>query len=144
MAKSLGVTFVLGFLVTGLGHIYLGYIGRGILFIIGAFLIVGFNYSSFQITLLLLLPYHALILFDLYRLYQKGEESIVQKEILCAKCDFTNDQDSEFCIKCGSRIKDSCPKCGQLTTPQMSFCGKCGNALTISSEEKFHNDKEGL
>lgn len=80
---------------------------------------------------LILLAVYVLSLADLYQLCNKDEMLMVKNEVACNKCSFKNELNSEFYIKCGTRIQNSCPKCGQLTNPQTVYCGKCGTAVTI-------------
>lgn len=134
MVKSLGVALVLGFLVAGLGHVYLDRIRRGIFFIIVDALVVVNMVASPDnagFGALILLAVYALSLADLYQLCKKDEMLSVKNEVACNKCGFKNELNSEFCIKCGTRIQNSCPKCGHLTNAQTVFCGKCGTAVTV-------------
>ena len=73
MAKSLGITILLAVLITGVGHIYLGLVKRGIIILIGGFA-VGIGSS-----LLVPIPWSWVIagaywiwqLIDAYKQYKK-------------------------------------------------------------------------
>ncbi|HJR83763.1 MAG TPA: hypothetical protein VJ772_00185 [Nitrososphaeraceae archaeon] len=73
MAKDLRITITLGFLLAGVGHIYLGFIKRGIIILIIG---IGFGYivSSlvpFPLSWLIIGPYWIWQLVDVYNLYKK-------------------------------------------------------------------------
>jgi TM2 domain-containing membrane protein YozV len=73
LTKSLKVTVLLGFLLAGVGHIYLGFITRGIIIlIIGiAFGYVVSSFVPFPLSWLLIGPYWIWQLVDVYNLYKK-------------------------------------------------------------------------
>jgi TM2 domain-containing membrane protein YozV len=73
LAKSLRITILLAFLLAGVGHIYLGFIKRGIIILIIG---IGFGYivSSFvpfPLSWLIIGPYWIWQLVDVYSLYKK-------------------------------------------------------------------------
>jgi TM2 domain-containing membrane protein YozV len=73
LAKDLRITIILGFLLAGIGHIYLGFIKRGIIILIIG---IGFGYivSSlvpFPLSWLIIGPYWIWQLVDVYNLYKK-------------------------------------------------------------------------
>ena len=73
LTKSLKVTVLLGFLLAGVGHIYLGFITRGIIIlIIGiTFGYVVSSFVPFPLSWLLIGPYWIWQLVDAYNLYKK-------------------------------------------------------------------------
>ena len=73
LTKSLKVTVLLGFLLAGVGHIYLGFITRGIIIlIIGiTFGYVVSSFVPFPLSWLLIGPYWIWKLVDAYNLYKK-------------------------------------------------------------------------
>jgi TM2 domain-containing membrane protein YozV len=71
--KSLGLTILLAFLVSGVGHIYLGFVKRGVIILILAFalgaimsLLLPFPYDS-----LFLMIYWIWQMYDAYKHYKK-------------------------------------------------------------------------
>ncbi|MDW0120904.1 MAG: hypothetical protein QOK64_10340 [Nitrososphaeraceae archaeon] len=73
LIKSLKVTVLLGFLLAGVGHIYLGFIERGIIILIIG-ITFGYIVSSFvpfPLSWLLIGPYWIWQLVDVYNLYKK-------------------------------------------------------------------------
>jgi hypothetical protein len=73
LAKDLRITIILGFLLAGVGHIYLGFMKRGIIILIIG---IGFGYivSSlvpFPLSWLIIGPYWIWQLVDAYNLYKK-------------------------------------------------------------------------
>lgn len=73
LTKSLKVTVLLGFLLAGVGHIYLGFIKRGIIIlVIGiAFGYIVSSFVPFPLSWLLIGPYWIWQLVDVYNLYKK-------------------------------------------------------------------------
>ena len=61
--KSLGITILLAVLVSGVGHIYLGYVKRGIIILTLAFVI------SIGVSMLVPFPY-SLIFIGIYYIWQ--------------------------------------------------------------------------
>ena len=52
--------------------------------------------------------------------------------VFCQNCGQQNDESSNFCIYCGTKLMiDSlkCSKCGELNESSSNFCVNCGNAL---------------
>jgi len=83
LAKSLGITILLAVLVSGVGHIYLGYIKRGIIILIVAIIL------AVSVPLFIPIPYSWIILigywlwqiYDAYKHYKKsnmGQTQITQ------------------------------------------------------------------
>ncbi len=83
MAKSLGITMLLAVLVSGVGHIYLGFIKRGIIILIVAIVL------AITIPLFIPMPYSWIILigywiwqiYDAYTHYKQsniGQTKITQ------------------------------------------------------------------
>ena len=71
--KSLGLTILLAFLLSGIGHIYLGYVKRGIIILILAF-VLGFGFSiflPFPASLIPMVIYHIWQIYDAYKHYKK-------------------------------------------------------------------------
>lgn len=73
LTKSLKATILLGFLLAGVGHIYLGFIKRGIMIlVIGvAFGYIVSSLVPFPLSWLLIGPYWIWQLVDVYNLYKK-------------------------------------------------------------------------
>jgi hypothetical protein len=74
LEKSLGIALILGLFAAGLGHLYLEYIRRGVIFIVLEIILVASivtspPYSGFGA--LLLLAIYAWSLADLYRFIRK-------------------------------------------------------------------------
>ncbi|HEX7274526.1 MAG TPA: hypothetical protein VF248_02835 [Nitrososphaeraceae archaeon] len=73
MAKDLRITIILGFLLAGVGHIYLGFIKRGIIILIIG-IAFGYIVSSlvpFPLSWLIIGPYWIWQLVDVYNIYKK-------------------------------------------------------------------------
>jgi TM2 domain-containing membrane protein YozV len=71
--KSLGITILLASLVSGVGHIYLGFVKRGVIILILAF-VLGFVVSvllPFPLSFLVLLIYWIWQIYDAYKHYKK-------------------------------------------------------------------------
>ncbi len=49
----------------------------------------------------------------------------------CVKCGHENDEDAEFCEKCGSALERVCPQCGNPIKPGASYCKKCGAPVAL-------------
>ena len=47
----------------------------------------------------------------------------------CIKCGYENDEDAEFCEKCGNALARSCAHCGSPLKPGARFCKKCGTPV---------------
>jgi TM2 domain-containing membrane protein YozV len=73
LAKSLRITILLAFLLAGVGHIYLGFIKRGIIIlIIGiAFGYIVSSFLPFPLSWLIIGPYWIWQLVNVYSLYKK-------------------------------------------------------------------------
>jgi TM2 domain-containing membrane protein YozV len=73
LAKSLRIIILLAFLLAGVGHIYLGFIKRGIIIlIIGiAFGYIVSSFVPFPLSWLIIGPYWIWQLVDVYILYKK-------------------------------------------------------------------------
>jgi class 3 adenylate cyclase len=52
----------------------------------------------------------------------------------CPKCQFKNPEDSNFCLKCGSKLELHCPQCEIALPAESMFCNKCGHDLRKSAE----------
>jgi class 3 adenylate cyclase/tetratricopeptide (TPR) repeat protein len=52
----------------------------------------------------------------------------------CPKCQFDNEADAKFCVKCGSKLEIPCPECGKSNRLESQFCKECGHNLTHPSE----------
>jgi len=64
----------------------------------------------------------------------------------CHKCNFKNNEDASFCIKCGERLKFQCFKCNSFVPVYANYCNKCGQSTKdfeniIKEKEK---EKVGL
>jgi TM2 domain-containing membrane protein YozV len=73
LAKDLRITIILGFLLAGVGHIYLGFIKRGIIILIIG-IAFGYIVSSlvpFPLSWLIIGPYWIWQLVDVYNIYKK-------------------------------------------------------------------------
>ena len=53
----------------------------------------------------------------------------------CTKCGNENPAEADFCIKCGTGLKNNCPKCGAENPPEAGFCMKCGTNLAATFAE---------
>ena len=60
----------------------------------------------------------------------------------CKKCGYENDDDAEFCEKCGSALARACPNCNSPLKPGASFCKKCGTP--VSAQRPSAGEKERL
>lgn len=59
--------------------------------------------------------------------------------IKCYSCDFVNEEDSNFCFKCGTKISkdendavsltNKCSNCGCMNEESSNFCSDCGTKL---------------
>jgi ABC-type oligopeptide transport system substrate-binding subunit/class 3 adenylate cyclase/ribosomal protein L40E len=49
----------------------------------------------------------------------------------CMKCGYENDDDAEFCEKCGSALARVCSQCNNPLKPGASFCKKCGTPVPL-------------
>ncbi|HUG30110.1 MAG TPA: adenylate/guanylate cyclase domain-containing protein [Candidatus Limnocylindria bacterium] len=47
--------------------------------------------------------------------------------MICATCTADNPPDTNFCVRCGSRV--GCPTCGAAIVSEARFCGNCGTPL---------------
>lgn len=47
----------------------------------------------------------------------------------CPQCGELNDEDSQFCKKCGKQLIAKCPKCGKAIDADDIFCKGCGTKL---------------
>lgn len=49
----------------------------------------------------------------------------------CPKCGIKNSADGQFCIECGTPLKDTkvCPNCGGVAQSGDIFCSECGTKL---------------
>lgn len=79
------------------------------------------------------------------------EKNNMNEFLICPECGTSNDFESIFCEKCGSRLQKEqqdnkqenmedktwedtveevrCPQCGNLLSNEDKFCGVCGTAL---------------
>lgn len=56
---------------------------------------------------------------------------------LCPNCKKINDNSSNFCINCGTKLMNDsikCLKCGEINEPESNFCINCGDNLKLSHE----------
>lgn len=71
--------------------------------------------------------------------------------IKCPKCGAENEENSNFCLSCGERLKiisQFCPECGNKSLKNAEFCENCGTRLETSgygikvskSQDKQSND----
>jgi len=51
----------------------------------------------------------------------------------CINCHFENQEEMQFCGKCGAKLENLCPQCKFSNPPQFAFCGKCGQQFAVSS-----------
>ena len=56
--------------------------------------------------------------------------------MLCAKCNYDNPADAQFCMKCGAKIEHRCAACNTENPGDANFCRKCGAALRASAPVK--------
>ena len=59
------------------------------------------------------------------------DEGAVIGENICPNCGSKNTSDSQFCMECGSTLKNSkiCPNCGTVAQSGDMFCAECGTKL---------------
>ena len=57
-----------------------------------------------------------------------GRESILNNENLavCFACGEIISVKSEYCPKCGQKLKEQCPKCGNIYSAKYEYCDVCG------------------
>ena len=62
---------------------------------------------------------------------EKNEIQNIQSKKECPNCHSYCDEDSDFCNKCGTNLKQKniCSSCGQEYAEEDLFCKKCGNKL---------------
>jgi class 3 adenylate cyclase len=51
--------------------------------------------------------------------------------MLCAKCNYDNPADAQFCMKCGTKVESRCANCNTVNPVDANFCRKCGRALGV-------------
>ena len=59
--------------------------------------------------------------------------------VFCHNCGKKNDDSSNFCIYCGTKLiieSIKCLNCGEINEPNSNFCVNCGTALKIKKETK--------
>lgn len=59
--------------------------------------------------------------------------------VFCHNCGQKNNDESTFCINCGTKLlKDSikCQRCGELNESDSKFCINCGNQLKLLDDNK--------
>ncbi len=61
---------------------------------------------------------------------------IVRREIICQVCGGKGDDQSLFCLKCGSLINKECPQCAETIRRKAKLCRFCGYKY---SEEEINN-----
>ncbi len=44
----------------------------------------------------------------------------------CQRCGSPNDEDAEFCVRCGGRLLVECPQWGAANRAALAFCASCG------------------
>jgi protein phosphatase len=51
--------------------------------------------------------------------------------MICAKCNFQNEESAKFCRNCGANLSaiKICPKCNYQGTAGARFCKNCGTAM---------------
>jgi uncharacterized membrane protein YvbJ len=91
--------------------------------------------------------------------YENYEETDATHVIQCKKCGFLNDDDDNFCLKCGSKIerfsneiqnqraqqkggKLLCAACGGENDEDNIFCCKCGSKLGSEQKTAFSEKKD--
>ncbi len=134
MAKSRSTAVILSVLIAGVGQMYLGEVGRGVAILIIAIVLgvfLGFL-LPFYLSLPVLFIYYIWQIYDAYKLYDRKRDSSIDDNITCDKCDLVNPKESEFCNKCGNRLRFACPQCKQLNNVGVGYCGKCGTKLESS------------
>ena len=96
-------TIILSILLAGLGHMYLGNYRRGVLILISA-LAMGLFFSFFESLFWVIPP----IIFFIWQIYDASREYEKRKpflaEIICRYCNWTNNNYSKYCTKCGNEI----------------------------------------
>ena len=66
-----------------------------------------------------------------YLLVNTPDEESGIGEKICPNCGGENSPDSQFCMECGTALKNSkiCPKCGTVAQSGDMFCAECGTKL---------------
>ena len=62
--------------------------------------------------------------------------------VFCHNCGKQNDNSSNFCINCGTKLMNDsikCLKCGEINEPESNFCINCGDNLKLSHEKLNKN-----
>lgn len=57
----------------------------------------------------------------------------------CNTCGKINNDNAEFCFKCGNQFSNFtplCPKCRSIIAPEDIFCNKCGEKLIETDSKK--------
>jgi hypothetical protein len=65
---------------------------------------------------------------------KKFGESLIK----CPKCGADNEENSNFCLSCGERLKTMaqfCPECGNKNVENAKFCENCGTSMETSGSE---------
>jgi uncharacterized membrane protein YvbJ len=54
----------------------------------------------------------------------------------CHNCGMKNDEDANFCKKCGANLNDkksqNCNECGYTMIGNPKFCGECGTKIKMN------------
>jgi class 3 adenylate cyclase len=63
----------------------------------------------------------------------------------CPKCQFTNPENSNFCLECGQKFGQKCPQCKNVLSAGAKFCNGCGHKLigiTVSQPKEVSFDEK--
>lgn len=60
----------------------------------------------------------------------------------CFACSEIIPNDSEYCPKCGKKLKEKCPKCGNMCSAQFEYCNKCGTNRAEYARELKRKEQE--
>jgi hypothetical protein len=110
------IAIILDILIWGLGHVFAGRVKRGIgIFVLGlAIVIVASFLIPFPYSLLVGVAYLGWLISDLLRIIGSiNKQAVIKDDVSsthvkgkdCQKCGNINQQDSAFCVKCGSVLK---------------------------------------
>lgn len=128
-----------GLLVGGGFAAAIGFIGAFTCFALFAYNAMNFNHSSIFLPFILFLPCGFLASIGSF-LFTVGLKIVIVSETsnfvdktitkYCPHCHDIVNENEQFCSKCGTKLRPSCPKCGsEDNEPGDRYCRKCGSPL---------------